>query len=187
MAEEQGLFDFDSVAEKITTKMIERHPHVFGQEDQRSQTHHSEAWEYQKTLERKQKNKGTSGTLDGVALALPALMRSEKLIKRVKRAGYELAQPDKLIERLQDKLEQKHSPAKDIDQESQNENWVGELFFMLNLLAVHLGVDTEKALRITNRKFENEVINFEKYGTNEQIQFFSTKLFNFLFKKRIKL
>ena len=187
MAEEQGLFDFDSVAEKITTKMIERHPHVFGQEEQRSQTHHSEAWEYQKTLERKQKNKGTSGTLDGVALALPALMRSEKLIKRVKRAGYELAQPDKLIERFQDKLEQKHSPAKDIDQESQNENWVGELFFMLNLLAVHLGVDTEKALRKTNRNFENEVINFEKYGTNEQIQFFSTKLFNFLFKKRIKL
>ena len=38
--------------------MIERHPHVFGQEEQRSQTHHSEAWENQKTLERKQKNKG---------------------------------------------------------------------------------------------------------------------------------
>ena len=45
MAEEQGLFDFDTVAKKITTKMIERHPHVFGQEEQRSQTHHSEAWE----------------------------------------------------------------------------------------------------------------------------------------------
>ena len=48
------------------------------------------------------------------------------------------------------------------NQESQNENWVGELFFMLNLLAVHLGVDTEKALRNTNRKFENEVEEFEK-------------------------
>ena len=142
--------------------MIERHPHVFGQEEQRSQTHHSEAWENHKTLERKQKNKGTSGTLDGVALALPALMRSEKLIKRVKRAGYELAQPEKLLERLQDKLEQNHFPAKDKDQEFQNENWVGELFFMLNLFAVHLGVDTEKALRNTNRKFENEVKEFEK-------------------------
>jgi len=89
-------------------------------------------------------------------------MRSEKLIKRVKRAGYELAQPEKLVERFQDKLEQNHSPAKDKDHESQNENWVGELFFMLNLLAVHLGVDTEKALRNTNRKFENEVKEFEK-------------------------
>merc|ERR1711991_1086409 len=116
---------------------IERHPHVFGQEEQRSQTHHSETWENQKTLERKQKNKGTSGTLDGVALALPALMRSEKLIKRVKRAGYELAQPDKLLERFQEKLKQNHSPAIDKNQEYENENWVGELFFMLNQLAVH--------------------------------------------------
>ena len=99
-------------------------------------------------------------------------------------AGYELAHPEHLLERFQDKLEQNHSPAKDKDQKTQNENWIGELFFMLNLLAVHLGVDTEKALRNTNRKFENEVINFEKYGTNEQIQFFSTKLFNFLFKKK---
>ena len=132
------------------------------QEEQRSQTLHSEAWENQKTLERKQKNKGSSGTLDGVALALPALMRSEKLIKRVKRAGYELTQPEKLLERFQEKLEQNHSPAKNKDQESQNENWIGELFFMLNLLAVHLDVDTEKALRNTNRKFEYEVKEFEK-------------------------
>ena len=81
-------------------------------------------------------------------------------------------------------MEQNHSPAKDKDQEFQNENWVGELFFMLNQLAVHLGVDTEKALRNTNRKFENEVINFENHATNEQIHFFSTKLFKFLFKKK---
>ena len=104
----------------------------------------------------------SSGTLDGVALALPALMRSEKLIKRIKRAGYELTQPEKLLERFQDKLEQNHSPAKNKDQESQNENWIGELFFMLNLFAVHLDVDTEKALRNTNRNFENEVKKFEK-------------------------
>ena len=57
---------------------------------------------------------------------------------------------------------QNHSPAVDKNKESENENWVGELFFMLNLLAVHLGVDTEKALRNTNRKFENEVKEFEK-------------------------
>ena len=66
------------------------------------------------------------------------------------------------MERFQDKLEQNHSPAKNKDQESQNENWIGELFFMLNLLAVHLDVDTEKALRNTNRNFENEVKKFEK-------------------------
>ncbi|GIR89979.1 MAG: hypothetical protein CM15mP88_3480 [Pseudomonadota bacterium] len=85
-------------------------------------------------------------------------------------------------------MEQNHSPAKDKDQEFQNENWIGELFFMLNLLAVHLGVDTEKALRNTNRKFENEVINFEKYGTNEtNTIFFYQNYLNFYLKKRIKL
>ena len=112
--------------------MINRHPHVFGQEEQRSQTHHSESWENQKTLERKQKNKGTSGTLDGVALALPALMRSEKLIKRVKRAGYELTQPEKLVKQFQKKLEQNHSQGKNNEQMSLNDKWVGELFFILN-------------------------------------------------------
>ncbi|MDP6382979.1 MAG: hypothetical protein QF385_07175 [SAR324 cluster bacterium] len=103
-----------------------------------------------------------------MALALPALMRSEKLIKRIKRAGYELAQPEHLLERFQDNLEQNHSPAKDKDQKTQNENWIGELFFTLNLLAVHLGVDTEKALRNTNRKFENEVKEIENSLKSEK-------------------
>ena len=85
---------------------------------------------------------------------------------------------------LQDKLKQNHFPAKDKDQEFQNENWVGELFFMLNLFAVHLGVDTEKALRNINRNFEKEVEGFEKFKINDKIQNFSTKLFNFLFKKK---
>ena len=53
-------------------------------------------------------------------------------------------------------------------QESQNENWIGELFFMLNLLAVHLDVDTEKALRNTNRKFENEVKEIENSLKSEK-------------------
>ena len=59
--------------------------------------------------------------------------------------------------------------------------------YWVTVIRPTLYFDTEKALRNTNRKFENEVINFEKYGTNEKIQIFSTKLFNFLFKKRIKL
>ena len=102
MAEELGLFDFDAVVKKITDKMIERHPHVFGKESERTQSLHSQAWEDQKTRERKKKNNGNSGTLDGVALALPALMRSEKLIKRLKRAGLDPTN----IQTLQKKLEE---------------------------------------------------------------------------------
>ena len=73
-----------------------------------------------------------------------------------------------MLEHFQEKLGQNYSPAIDKNQEFQNENWVGELFFMLNQLAVHLGVDTEKALRNTNRKFENEVKEIENSLKSEK-------------------
>lgn len=162
MAEEAGLFNFDAVAKTITSKMIERHPHVFGKESERTQSFHSQAWEDQKTRERK-KNNGNSGTLDGVALALPALMRSEKLIKRLKRAGLDPTN----IQTLQKKLEETFQEKKDFtesenDGDKINEEWIGQMFFLLSHLAVHLGVDSEKSLRETNRRFETHVEHFEK-------------------------
>ena len=162
MAEEAGLFNFDAVAKTITSKMIERHPHVFGKESERTQSFHSQAWEDQKTRERK-KNNGNSGTLDGVALALPALMRSEKLIKRLKRAGLDPTN----IQTLQKKLEETFQEKKDFTESENvgdkiNEEWIGQMFFLLSHLAVHLGVDSEKSLRETNRRFETHVEHFEK-------------------------
>ena len=94
--------------------MIERHPHVFGQEEQRSQTLHSEAGNYYKTLKLVKRTKNLWLLWTELKKALPALMSSEKLIKIIKRAGYELVQPEHLLERFRINF----SPANDKDQQS---------------------------------------------------------------------
>jgi len=86
MAQEAGLFAFDDVADAISDKMEARHPHVFGDAADEGQSREVR-WEKLKEQERAQK--GASSALDGVALALPALMRAEKLQKRAARVGFD--------------------------------------------------------------------------------------------------
>ena len=88
MAEEAGLFDFGDVAASISAKMEARHPHIFGDQ---SGTMDEARWEDIKEKERQ--NKGVESALDGVALALPALLRAEKLQKRAARTGFDWPDP----------------------------------------------------------------------------------------------
>ena len=81
MAEEAGHFDFGDVARSIADKMEARHPHIFGD------AKHSPGWEALKASERA--HRGAESALDGVATALPALLRAEKLQKRAARAGFD--------------------------------------------------------------------------------------------------
>lgn len=83
IAKDIGAFDFDDVVAAISDKMERRHPHIFG--DVAEGGHH--LWEQIKAEERKAK--AAQGTLDGVALGLPALMRAEKLQKRAARVGFD--------------------------------------------------------------------------------------------------
>src|SRR4051794_19754956 len=77
LAAERGAFDLDDVLRAISTKMVRRHPHVFGDAP-------SDGWETIKARERK-----AGGALDGVARALPALLRAEKLQRRAARTGFD--------------------------------------------------------------------------------------------------
>ena len=162
IAEEAGLFDFDAVVKTITSKMIERHPHVFGKESERTQSFHSQAWEDQKTRERNKKNNGQSRILDGVALNLPALVRAEKLIKRVKRAGFDPTDFKSVQKKIVKTLLEKKDVSNPEDDKKKIEAWIGEIFFLLTHLSVHLGVDSEKSLRETSRHFFNHVDLVEK-------------------------
>ena len=162
MAEEAGHFDFDAVAESVTRKMIERHPHVFGEEHQRTQDLHSEAWEEQKTRERQAKSDGSQGILGDVAESLPALMRSGKLIKRVMRAGCDPTSPETVLVQLQEKIQDApFSRGDNVLQKKDRENWFGETLFMLSHLARQLKVDTESVLRESNRTFEKRFEQLE--------------------------
>ncbi|HEX7854355.1 MAG TPA: nucleoside triphosphate pyrophosphohydrolase [Sphingobium sp.] len=142
MAEEQGAFSLSDVIRTITEKMIRRHPHVFGEGSA------SPGWESIKADERLQA--GAVGALDGVAAALPALMRAQKLQKRAARTGFDW--PDtvgvkaKITEEL-DELET--APTEDAIEEE-----AGDLLFAVVNLVRHRGVDAETALRRANIKFE---------------------------------
>lgn len=139
IAEQAGQFSLDDVAMAIADKMERRHPHLFGEATVRPD------WEGMKAAERA----GTSA-LDGVALALPALMRAEKLQKRAARTGFDWPDADgpraKIVEELDEIADAKTADAR--------EDEVGDLLFATVNLARHLKVDPEVALRRANTKFE---------------------------------
>lgn len=143
MAEEAGHFGLLDVISTICEKMIRRHPHVFG--DGRP----SPGWDQIKAAERAERTEDRSA-LAGVALALPALARAEKLQKRAARVGFDWHDVsdvrDKLLEEL-DELSSAETPEQACEE-------IGDLLFAAANLARHHGVDPEAALRAANLKFE---------------------------------
>ena len=157
MAAEQGLFDFGDVVEAITTKLIRRHPHVFGDEPARSAGMAKGAWERVKADERDHKAKGKdNGTppslLDDVPRPLPALARAEKLDKRAARAGFDWPDVDAVIAKVREELDEVKEAAHENAAAKVREE-IGDLLFAVASLARHLGVEPEGALADANLKF----------------------------------
>ncbi len=146
MAEEHGAFSMTDVITGITDKMIRRHPHVFGT----AQTGGSgtPAWENIKADERK--DAGAEGALDGVAVALPALMRALKLQKRAARTGFDWPDTQGVKAKIFEEIEEL-DVATSADH---TEDEAGDLLFAVVNLVRHRGIDPEVALRRANAKFE---------------------------------
>lgn len=164
LAEEAGEFGFDDVAGAICDKMIRRHPHVFGTEAEKARGAVAGSWERIKAAERRTAN-GRAGesALDGVAVALPALVRAQKLGRRAASAGFDWPDDrgprDKIAEEL-DELEragQSGDAAAVADE-------LGDLLFAVVNLARHLEVDAEQALAAANRKFERRFRCMEEHA-----------------------
>ena len=157
MAAEQNLFDFGDVIEAITTKLIRRHPHVFGDEAAVSAGMAKGAWERIKAEERagKAKDKGEDAPpslLDDVPRPLPALARAEKLDKRAARAGFDWPDADAVIDKVREEIAEVQEAAHAGENDKLREE-VGDLLFAVASLARHLGVEPEGALTDANLKF----------------------------------
>jgi nucleoside triphosphate diphosphatase len=142
IAEEIGAFDLKDVLDGISEKMIRRHPHVFGDSE-------SPGWEEIKAAERA----GTSddpSALAGVASALPALLRAEKLQKRAARTGFDWPDPEGAKEKVAEEIAEVSEASSD---EHRFEE-MGDLLFAVVNWARKLGIDPEAALRHANAKFE---------------------------------
>ncbi|UAK26619.1 nucleoside triphosphate pyrophosphohydrolase [Sphingomonas nostoxanthinifaciens] len=144
MAEERGAFALADVATAISEKMERRHPHVFGDG---AGGHHQ--WEAIKAAERAAKADDPSA-LAGVALALPALMRAEKLQKRAARTGFDW--PD--AEGARAKIDEEAAEVAAAPDAAAREEEIGDLLFAVVNWARKLGHDPEVALRAANAKFE---------------------------------
>jgi ATP diphosphatase len=151
MAEEAGHFTFDDVVTAISDKMVARHPHVFGDESRdKSAEQQTRDWETVKAAERAAKARG--GVLDDVALALPALMRAEKLQKRAARVGFDWPEIDQVVDKIAEEAREL-AEARGSATQDEIEDEMGDLLFVMANLARHLKVDPEVALRRANAKF----------------------------------
>ena len=151
MAEEQGLFAYDDVAEAMCDKLVRRHPHVFADEDpQISGPAQKLRWEDIKAAERA--SKAQHGVLDDVPVGLPALHRAAKLTKRAARVGFDWPSTDEVFDKLDEEVAELKAEiaAGDLDKAREE---MGDLLFVMANLARKLGVEPEDALRGANAKF----------------------------------
>ena len=152
LASELNLFDFNDVVIGIIKKMIDRHPNIFKKEDNQPEFI-EETWEKIKADERRLNNNYKS-SLDGIAKALPALTRAEKIQNRAANDGFDWKTSEPVFEKVLEELEEIRTEFQQGNQEGIKEE-IGDLIFTCVNLARHLKVDPENSLRSANEKFVN--------------------------------
>ena len=160
VAHEAGEFGFEDVVDAITGKMIRRHPHVFGDAEDRNPEELSQQWEEMKAAERSGSGGGGS-LLDNVPIALPALTRAVKLQRRAAKCGFDWPNSDEVFDKITEELGELRDAVRaggrtGIDDE------LGDLLFTVANLARHIGTDPESCARAANRKFERRFRELER-------------------------
>ncbi|MBS7699360.1 MULTISPECIES: nucleoside triphosphate pyrophosphohydrolase [unclassified Chelatococcus] len=171
MAEEAGEFAFGDVVEAITSKLIRRHPHVFGEARDLSPEAVKALWERIKSEEKAERrsrrqergltDEGRAGLLDGIARTLPALTRADKLQRKAASVGFDWAEAREVVAKLREELDEIDAALTMADPSAVMEE-VGDLIFAAVNLARHVGGDAEAALALTNAKFEQRFAYIER-------------------------
>ncbi len=153
MAEEAGHFNLADVVAGVCDKMERRHPHIFGEGTAAANASAQKLeWEAIKAAERAQSGKtpGETSALDGVANALPALMRAEKLQSRAARVGFDWPDVAPVRAKIAEELAEFDAATDDAHRLEE----AGDLLFVVVNLLRHHNIDAEAALRAGNAKFE---------------------------------
>ena len=152
IASEDNLFNFNDVVQTITRKLIRRHPYVFSEKRDHSSKEQMDQWEEIKQEERELKKQ--SGILDGIAINLPALKRSQKIQKRAAKVGFDWPDSKGVFKKIKEEIRELEEAIESKDRESMKEE-VGDLLMVITNLADRLDVDSEEALKGSNEKFIN--------------------------------
>jgi MazG family protein len=182
MANEQGTFSIDDVLDRLANKLIGRHPHVFGDVKAETPAEVLRNWEALKAEEKKERDAGKAkqeeaaeSILSGVSSAMPALLEAHKLSLRAANVGFDWRNVEGLFDKLREETAELQEHLREFpapgpqpsgrgvagsgqqkisdDLRERLEGEVGDLFFVLVNIARYLSLDSESALRKTNRKF----------------------------------
>jgi len=161
-SEEEG-FSMVDVFKGIHDKIIRRHPHVFGNIQVAGVENVLQNWEKLKADERKTNGDSQKGILDGVPLALPALIQAHEYQDRAARVGFDWPQ----IEGVMDKIVEEIGEVKLASNQTELQDELGDLFFALVNLARWKKVDAESSLRSTNLKFKKRFAHIEELARKQ--------------------
>ncbi|MDX8464341.1 nucleoside triphosphate pyrophosphohydrolase [Mesorhizobium sp. VK23B] len=172
MAEEAGEFAFGDVVEAITTKMIRRHPHVFGDEKARSAGMAKGMWEKIKAAEKADKRSARiargldpedhgKGYLDSVPVALPALTRALKLQEKAARVGFDWSEAAPILDKIEEEIGELREALARGDAAPIKDEF-GDMLFAIVNLGRHLKLDSEASLSGTNEKFRSRFHHVEQ-------------------------
>ena len=156
MAEQEGRFTFDDVANAISDKLVHRHPHVFGNVDAKDSATVLRNWEQIKQMEHKKEARHSA--LDGVPAALPALLKAQRTQEKASRVGFDWKDADGPMEKVREELAELEAEiaARKSDRPADSDRVKGELgdlIFAVCNLARHRKVDAESAAELTTAKF----------------------------------
>ena len=165
MAAEQGSFTIEDVLERINSKLVRRHPHVFGEESASTSDQVLKRWSELKADEKG--SESTTGLLEGVPRSIPALMEAYQLTSRASQVGFDWRRFEELLEKLEEELRELDEARDGAADPARVEEEVGDLLFMVVNIARFLKLDPELALRKTNRKFRERFARVER-GLSER-------------------
>ncbi|MGB9822368.1 nucleoside triphosphate pyrophosphohydrolase [Thermodesulfovibrio sp.] len=157
IAKQNSNFDINDVIQTIIQKMIRRHPHVFAEADFKTPEEVLAQWDERK----KEEGKLHESILDGIPLALPALLRAYKIQSRVSKVGFDWDNAQGVVEKIKEEVKEVEE-AIACQEKNRIEEEIGDLLFSIVNLARFLKIDPEAALRKTNRKFEKRFKKLEK-------------------------
>jgi tetrapyrrole methylase family protein/MazG family protein len=177
LAAEEGVFDYTDVNAAIATKIVRRHPHVFGEAEARTAGDVNRQWERIKAAERADAaaaddpaatddasaEAGTEarprkGALDGVSRSLPALAASQEMQERAANIGYEWPSVEGVLDKVHEELAELRAAATPAEQAEE----YGDLLFVLVNVARWQGIEAEAALRSANDKFRRRFASVER-------------------------
>jgi tetrapyrrole methylase family protein / MazG family protein len=163
IAGEEGEFNMADVLKGIYDKIIRRHPHVFGDVKLDGVQGVLTNWEKLKAVERSNSHEPEKGLLDGVPLALPALAQAQEYQDRASRVGFDWKEVSGVLDKIVEEIQE----VKDVANEQELIDELGDLLFALVNLARWKKVDAESALRATSQRFKNRFTYVER-GAKKQ-------------------